>query len=394
MKVPNKIAVPAVGAVAVAAVVGAWWGAPIRQATLEPATTVFVSESASVDAAPRSVTEVWSAPSDPLTLRPVVSGGLVISPQGHTLEAKDPATGAVVWTYTRTDVPLCTLMSAWDKVVAVYRSNLGCGDVVAINAASGEYSDTRSAIAPEEITPISSSDVVGFVADNRVELWRYDMVRTVEYGHVEARQVGEEQPGATCHFTSALSRGELLATVDLCEGTYWLRLQKTTPEDSRKPEIIAETQLGSSPAHVVAVSKESAAVYVAGHTPRVLSFDKNAVNISEFPAPTPAQLMTAQADLPHNMSWFDGSRLYLFDPTKLKVTHVIEGVLGTGVATGTELLVPTNEGYLQVFPGTGSKGRTIPIDRGGYAGPVGLSRAGDTLLEQRGDTLVALRLEG
>ena len=41
------------------------------------------------------------------------------------------------------------MASAWGDVVAVYRTNIGCGDVVAIKASTGQYSHTRSAIAPE-----------------------------------------------------------------------------------------------------------------------------------------------------------------------------------------------------------------------------------------------------
>src|SRR5699024_11646579 len=52
----------------------------------------------------------------------------------------------------------------------------------------------------------------------------------------------------------------------------------------------------------------------------------------------------ATADLPHHMTWFDGERLYLFTPTALRVTQVIEQAIGTGVSAGDKALVPTSEG--------------------------------------------------
>jgi hypothetical protein len=42
-------------------------------------------------------------------------------------------------------------------------------------------------------------------------------------------------------------------------------------------------------------------------------------------------------------------------------------------------------------PSTGAQVGTLPVDRGGYRGPVETASSSGVLLEQRGDTLVALR---
>ena len=98
----------------------------------------------------------------------------------------------------------------------------------------------------------------------------------------------------------------------------------------------------------------------------------------------------AVADLPHHMTWFDGERLYLFSPTELKVDHVLEQAVGTGIAVGERLLVPTEEGIDVVDWATGKTERSIPIDRDGYTGPISLTLAGTAITEQRGNTAVAL----
>jgi hypothetical protein len=40
---------------------------------------------------------------------------------------------------------------------------------------------------------------------------------------------------------------------------------------------------------------------------------------------------------------------------------------------------------------TGQQLGALPVDRGGYRGPVSTTSSGGVVLEQRGDTLVALR---
>ena len=148
---------------------------------------------------------------------------------------------------------------------------------------------------------------------------------------------------------------------------------------------------------LVAVGQESAAVYQPGEKPRIESYDKSgntiaSTEVAASPDVTNASTpyAPATADLPHHMSWFDGERLYLFTPSELKVDHVLEDAIGTGVALGERLLMPTEKGIAVVDWSTGKTERTIKIDRGGYTGPVFLTIAGTTIVEQRGETAVGL----
>lgn len=185
---------------------------------------------------PSSLTTAYSLPNQPVPgqYRAISAHGLSISHDGDVLTATN-ADGSTAWTYTRSDADLCSLSTAWGKVVATYRTGVGCGDTVAINAATGEYDSTRSAINSPDVVPVQSNDRVGTVSAGRIDLWRSDLVRTVEYGEVEAKQEAQKQPHEECTISSALTRTENLALTESCPEelhTTWLRFQNTTPEDS------------------------------------------------------------------------------------------------------------------------------------------------------------------
>ena len=378
----------------------AWFSAPIRSAELNRAETEY-TETGVPTAPPTQLVELFELADDPLpgVTSPVIAGGLLIAADGETISAHSPA-GGEVWSYTRSDAPLCSLGAAWDKVVATYRTNLGCGDVIALDAATGEYSGTRSAISPENVVAISSNDRVGVVGEERMELWRSDMVRTVEYGAVEAKQEPDMQPNEECAITSALTRTELLAVTEVCPEdpeVTWLRFQETTPEDSRQPEITHEVSLPNPNARLVAIGQEAATVYLPGPQPELISLNTDGTETARQPVPEAPALTganapstAATADLPHNMTWFDGQRLYLLTPTELSVQHVFDDALGTGVNVGGSLLYPTEVGVAVANWESGEVEYVIPVDRGDYAGPVSLGVFGTTVVEKREGSLVGL----
>ncbi|MGP5577912.1 Rv3212 family protein [Corynebacterium flavescens] len=383
------------------AVVGAFSTASIRHSHLTQQAAPGTPAESELSQAPAGLGEDFRLSNQltPGNFRAVTAAGLLITHEGSTITATT-ADGRTAWSYERTDVTLCSLSTAWDKVVATYRTSAGCGDVVAISAATGEYADTRSAINSPDVVSLSSNDRVGTVSSERAELWRSDLVRSVEYGDVEAPQESDMQEHADCTITSALTRTELLAVTETCPAdpdSTWLRLQETTPEDSRKPEVEANIEVDNSGAKLVAVGQKAAAVFIPGPSPEIVAYDRSGNEISRSAAqPAPLDdgasipFAPATADLPHNVSWFDGERLYLFTPSDLHVDRVLGEAIGTPVAAGPELLVPVPEGIAVVDASNGSTRYTIPVDRGDYRGAVYLSLAGESIIEQRGDVAVAL----
>lgn len=327
--------------------------------------------------------------------QPLVANGLVITYDNHTLTATTPE-GETAWTYERPN-DLCLVDQAWDKVVATYRDNAGCGDVVAIDAKTGTYAGTRSAIAPEDVVRLASNDRVGYASDERVEVWRSDLVRTVEYGYVEAKQEPDMQPHE-CTITSALTRTELVAVTEVCDDGAFLRLQEATPEDSRKPEVVADISI-SPEAYLVAISQDAAAVYdpttseVRGYNREGTSISSSSVPAMNSPEIGPDGIIKnlPVADLPHHMTYWENNSLLLMEPAALAVTGVFQGALGTGFAAGEKLLYASDSGIAVVDWDKNAVDTIIPVDRGSYTGPVHIASAGATVVEKRGDQVVVMK---
>ncbi|AWB81420.1 hypothetical protein C3B44_02830 [Corynebacterium yudongzhengii] len=390
----DLLATATITAISLLAIGGAVVTAPVNSVTHEPAAQPAVIDEEFTQA-PSGLAEVFRAEdvSLPGVHRPVIAKGLVMTTDGHELTALDPR-GKEVFRYGRADREVCSLATAWESVVIGYRSGFGCGEFTRLHATSGEYAATRAAINSEVPLTISSNDRVGTVSADRVELWRSDLVRTSEYGEVPAPQEPDLQPHPGCEITSALTRTELLAVTEVCSEGAFLRLQDTAPEDSREPEISASVPLDSADARLVAVGEDAAAVYYGS---RLRSFSDDGVELYSQNVPTADLLedaagafVPATADLPHNMSFFDGERLYLLSPTDLSVDGVLEDVLGTGAAIGDELLVPVADGIAVIDAVTLQPVRKLPVDRDDYDGEVHVALAGETVVEKRGDTVVGL----
>lgn len=393
----DLIATGIITAVALIALLVAFLTAPIRKDTLKPADEE-IPNSGVLAIVPQALTEGAQLHDDAPSPRPLTVAGVIVTydKASGTITGSTPD-GQEKWTYTRKP-ELCGMAGAWDEVVAVYRTNIGCGDVVSIKASTGQYSHTRSAIAPEDVEIISSHDRVGYVAPSRTEIWRNDLVRTVEYGEVEAPQEPDFQPNAQCARTSALTRKEFFGVTEKCDDGSWLRLQKATPEDSRKPEITESVQIADG-SYLVAVSEQAAAVYDPSSS-TVTSFTQEGQELAKAEVPRTDLLSSSPtgvanpevADLPHHMSYFDGENLMLLDPETLAVTTIFPDALGTGFGAGDRLLYPTPQGIAVANWETRSIDRVIPVDRHGYSGPISISSAGATVVEKRGSDVAVLDL--
>lgn len=395
------IATGVITAVCAVALGGAYVTANIRQAHLTTAAQPVEGDVQILASAPSALKETYSVANVgvPGEYKPLVAKGLLITNSQRMVQATR-TDGSVAWSYSRDNDDICSLATAWNKVVVTYRTGMGCGDVVSIDAATGQYADTRSAINSDDVVSVASNDRVGTVSTQRVELWRSDMVRTIEYGSVEAKQEPDMQPHEDCTLSSGLTRTENLAVTESCPTdptSTWLRLIGTTPEDSRKPELNANITIASPGVRLVAVGQEAAAVYIPGSTPQIRGFNKageqvSAADVAAAPAPSDGSALfaPATADLPHHMTWFDGARLYLLTPTTLSVDKVFNDAIGTPVAVGEQMLMPVKGGIAVVDWSTGHTQRIIPVDRGNYSGSVYLAMAGTSIVESRGTQTVVL----
>ncbi|WP_342319183.1 hypothetical protein [Corynebacterium mayonis] len=388
----DMVATGVITALSAVLVATAYFTAPIRASHLSPAEHE-IAAAQQIDVAPTVVEERFTLADASPRQRPLVAEGLIITWADKTLTATTPS-GETAWTYQR-DLDLCALDQAWGKVVATYRGPAGCGDVVAIDALSGTYAKTRSAVAPDQVVGISSNDRIGYFSAQRTEVWRSDLVRTVEYGHVEAPQEDNMQPNE-CRQTSALTRTDLLSVTEDCDNGTFLRLQKATPEDSRKPELHSSVDIPAG-AYLVATGQEAAAIYDPA-TSTITAYSENGTETASSPVPPldGAHMVDGSlrvlitADLPHHMTYFEGGTLVLLEPETLKVTTILEEVSGSGFAVENRLIHALPEGLAVVDWDTGVVERIIPVDRGDYTGEVHVDAAGMGIVEKRGDKVVYL----
>ncbi|WP_295623865.1 PQQ-binding-like beta-propeller repeat protein [uncultured Corynebacterium sp.] len=399
----HRIAAAIIVVAVVAVVAWTWWTAPSRGVEHVTASSPFVAEEVP-DSVPGALTEIWAVDA-PKSSAPFTVDGLALAADDHGVTAVNPSTGDTVWSYHR-DVELCEAMVSDGRVVAVFRGPAGCGEVTSLNAADGTYAATRRGLSTDEVEPVRSNDRSGIRDGSMVELWRHDLVRTVEYGDVEASSEPGLQPHPGCDVVDALTRGDVLAVVNDCPDGHRLVLQAATPEESRSPEIDADIEL-PGPGRLVALGQLAAAVLVDGEvrtysmegapgptwTPREGELPQEtdeAASLDDGPVP-----VAATADLPHHMTWFTGSALAAFRPDDLSLAFVVPNALGTGTVVGDELLVPVPGGLTRVDWETGEITGVVPVARGALAEgeTVTTAVAGDVIVEKRGDRLVGLRPE-
>lgn len=361
--------------------------AAVPAAPLVPATGV-----------PATLTQAWQAPSA-ATRAPVVVGGAVVSAEGSQVTGRDPSTGRELWRYAR-DLPLCAATGQWNRAVAVYRTGRGCSDVTSLDGATGARGPQRASEADAAVTLEGNGTYLASVGSTRMEVWRSDLVRTLELGRVDAPVNPASQPHPGCSLRSVASSPLRIAVALSCPGEQSDRLSllSPAPEDPSKPAELGSTLLGVPGARVIAVTGERVAVYLPGAEPRIGLYDSSAHLVGSFPlteAAPPADashpLVEATTSGAFVLTWWTGSGVLALRSGDLSASWTVPGALGPGAEMAGQLLVPVPAGIVTISTATGARGRTIPVDRGGApSGPIGLTVAGKVVLEQRGPTITAL----
>lgn len=397
-------------ALAIAAVVALvagiiWWTSDARATISRPADDVSTAPAAAA-AVPSALRELWTAPS-PHTTVPVVAAGTVVTGDGSTMEGRDPVTGQVRWTYAR-DRELCGVTWVYNYAVAVYPDDRGCGQVSTVDAATGERGPARSGLASPHVDLSADGTTVLSVGGTRLELWRSDMVRVIGFGEVDARvkpvHVGT---GNGCALLSAAASSDTVSVLRFCPGENDLKLSvvRASDEDD-EPEVRDVPEPGvtaDSGAQVLAVSGSTTAVYVPLPEPRVSVVDDTGTEIGDYPLPGTDGAKPPSAAFPEGsvsksgdlISWWTGDSVMVFSSTNIEYRYTIERSgpvvpLGPGVMMAQKLLVPVTGGLGVYDPETGVRERIIVVDRPPADTAVVPAVVGDTILEQRGRTLVAL----
>jgi hypothetical protein len=405
--------------VVIVVVVGAivWWVSPSRHTEIDSA-PVPLQPVADASAAPATLVPGWSAPS-PVTPMPVVTESAVVTADGGSVVAHDPADGSVVWSFRR-DLPLCGVIAAYPsapRVVAAYRNSRGCGEVTALRADDGARSASRSSDADERVSLQAASDYVVAQGDSRLESWGSSLVRGVEYGRVSAPVQPNTQPRSGCRLQSSATGSDDIAVVEQCPDDNGYRLTVISAAQDKDGKVtqlgsrlITDSTAGPVP-RVVAVSSSAVAVYRGGSPaastnsappatgPQIRVYGTDAtvtsthevLGATDIP-PDSVPVRSTNADGQTALTVFTGSATVVLDPTALTPRYQIPGTLGPAVLMGADLIVPGPSGITVVDPATGQQRRTIAVSRPGYGGgTVGLMPIGSDIATEYDGVVHLLR---
>jgi hypothetical protein len=378
-----------------------WWSSDARATISRPA-AVPAPNPGTAREVPASLKQLWTAAS-PATTAPIVVGGTVTTGDGRQVDGRDPATGESRWSYAR-DTDLCGVSWIYRYAVAVYKDDRGCGQVSTLEGSTGNRGAARSSYADPRVRLSSDGTAVLSAGDTRLELWRSDMVRMLAYGETDARV----KPSARglhsgCKLVSAAASSSAVSVLEACQDQADLRLVLLRPgkeDDEPQQHVVAEPGIrAGSGARVVAVRETSTAVYVPAPQPRVEVIDESGTTVASTLLPKPPSNPGAVSQVGNLVTWWTGDSVMVFDGTNLTLRYTIAAgetttPLGPGVMMAGQLLVPVT-GAIGVYdPVSGASNRYIPVDRptntlqpGRAVVPAVL---GSRILEQRGDTVVAL----
>ena len=393
----------AIALAVVVAVSVVWLRSDARGTTSVEAASPLPTPSTALSV-PERVTELWRQQGDAGDDAPVTAGGAVVVHDGHTVTGLDPATGAVAWSYTR-DADLCTVVASWNTAVAVYRDDRGCGQVTELDGATGGRKAQRTSDADDPVHLSSDGTYVTSRGSSRMEIWRSDMVRTLEYGRVDAPVNPGDQPRSGCTLLSSVSSSSRVAVLEQCPNEQAPRLtsMNPAPKDNTKPDVYGSTILTDVPAaaadgaRLLAVSGDRIAAYLPaapGAAPRIGVFDGSGNFVTAQPLSTPVTTDAADTapvtKVGSVLAWWTGAGTVGLAQGDFAPRWSIPGALGPGAAMAGQLVVPTAGALSVVDPSTGIVSRTIAVDRGTWTGRVFLTVLGSRLFEQRGTDLVAL----
>lgn len=397
-------------AAVVVAGVAVWWTSSARHSHLETAT-----EQAPVqlpaENVPRQVSVKWSAPSA-VTSVPQITRDSVISATNGTVTAHRLDNGEQVWRYRR-DLPLCAAAAGWqggdNSVLAVYRNDRGCSEVMSLRGADGSRHGARSSDADADATLSIGSDYALLYGSTRLETWGSNLVRGIEYGRIDApvnADVGPDRTG--CRLYSALSGADRVAVVERCHGDVGYRLtvlgaDQTSDEKIRQwgTTMITTSATGPAP-RVIAATDSAIALYDGGTDasgvvngpagPRIRTFTPQAEAAGDHPvAGDPAVPVTSRPIIDQGViSFWTGQSTVVLDASSGSPLFQVAGAIGPGSVMAGQLMVPMPGAISVRRAYDGNEEFRIPVDRGDVKGPVSLRVLGDTIVEQRGTEIVAL----
>ncbi|CAJ1501593.1 hypothetical protein MU0083_002722 [[Mycobacterium] kokjensenii] len=401
----DLIAAALIAVVVAAAGVVIWWTSDARATISTPASDGESRNPPSAAMVPKSLSQLWTAPS-PATWAPVLISGTVVTGDGPRMSGRNPDTGEERWSYVR-GVDLCAVSWIYRYAVGVYPDSRGCGQVSTVVAGTGLRGPARTGYADRSVRLTSEGSAVLSVGSSRLELWRSDMVRVLSYGEIDARvKPSARGLGQGCRLVSAAAASTAVSVLEACPDKNDLQLtllRAGKEEDEPETQHVAEPGVAvDSDARVLAVTESDSgpntAVYLPTPQPRVEVVDQTGTTIAKTLLPAAASPDSAALPVSRPtglVCWWTGDTVMVFDSGTLSHRYTIASSgsvvpLGPAVRMADHLLIPVTGGVGVYDQDTGAAERVIPVSRPPGVTTVFPAVSGPTVLEQRGDTVVAL----
>jgi outer membrane protein assembly factor BamB len=399
----SDVVVAAALAVAVALTAAVMWATSPQHGTESIPAAERVPAPPAAAEVPAGFTEAWRAPSA-ATPVPVVAGPVVVTGDGGDVAGRDVTTGEVRWSYDR-DVPLCTVGAGFPdrgggRALALFRNGDWCSELTSLIPGDGTRDRQRNPDVHPGTRLLDGGSLVAATGARYLEVFRSDLVKTVEYGDVPTpRQIGR-QPRPNCESTGYAVTAGRLAVLQRCPDERTDRLTVLDPDgaEADKPQEEFSVPLSAAGATLVAVSQDRVAVALSD-PPRLAVLDRTGDQVALIGLDVPADdLARPPADgvAPAHVDddrvyWWTGSGTVALDAVDLTPVWTVPGTLGPGTNYAGRLLLPVPDGLALIDATTGQVERTLPVTRPDPEVPVSSAVLGDVLLEQRGTELVALR---
>jgi hypothetical protein len=393
----DVLAAAAIAAVVALAAALIWWTSDARATISRPAAGPGPSPRLAHEV-PATLKQLWTAPNTP-TDQPVVVAGTVVTADGRAVQGRFPATGQVRWSYARGS-DLCGVAGVYRFAVAVYRDDRGCGQVSTIDGSTGRRGPARSSYADKHVKLSSDGTTVLSAGDTRLELWRSDMVRMLSYGEIDARVKPSSKGLHTgCRLVSAAASSAAVSVLGACGSQADLRLTLLRPsKEEDEPELrdVPEPGIGvGSGARVLTVAETKTLIYLPAPQPKVDVVDESGVTVASTLLPKPPTTSSVVSRPGNLVTWWTGDTVMVFDGASLTYRYSIAPAgpsvpVGPATMMAGKLLVPVTDGIAVCDPISGDGEGFLPVTRPPGNSPVIPTVAGSQVLEQRGNTLVAL----
>ena len=267
-------------------------------------------------AVPTSLRQVWTAATD-ATLGAVVSPlGVVVTTARHGVSALDASTGRPRWSYTRANRDLCTAGTGDTQptpmsqgggvrgIATVFEENGYCSQLMTLDAVTGDRSKVRISPLPAGGSLAFGDPYAGWLSPQLVEVWRNDLVRTIQYG-VQPNPTNPSSSHEGCTITDLALAQTQFATVEHCAAkgaTARVVLnyddpgaQKSKEWDQFRHTARMDVDTRSAAAVLVGVTADRVAALVSSPTPAVVVYDVAGTQVSRSPVDIPASGIVAAA---------------------------------------------------------------------------------------------------